>query len=158
LWYFPFIQRFKWWFKSAKTAKDLTWHVDERIVVVGQMHHPLDLPTWKLVDEKWPEFAVEPRHLRLALSTDGINLHSSLSIRYSCWTVMLNTYNLSSNFCMKRKFTMLTMLISGPKQPRNDIDVYLAPLIDDFNVVWEDGVKDFDAYRHESFTLRFLTD
>jgi len=27
---------------------------------------------------------------------------------------------------------MLFMMISGPRQPGNDIDVYLKPLIDDF--------------------------
>ena len=32
---------------------------------------------------------------------------------------------------MKRKYIMMTLLISGSKQPGNDIDVYLAPLIDD---------------------------
>ena len=30
--------------------------------------------------------------------------------------------------------------ISGPKQPGNDIDVFLEPLIEDMNVLWEDGV------------------
>lgn len=49
---------------------------------------------------------------------------------------------------------MLTLLISGPKQPRNDIDVYLAPLIDDLKSLWVgiDGV--YDAYRSEYFKLR----
>ena len=54
---------------------------------------------------------------------------------------------------MKRKFVMLTMLISGPKQPGNDIDVYLAPLIEDLKMLWEKGVKCFDASHEETFTL-----
>ena len=32
---------------------------------------------------------------------------------------------------------MLTLLISGPKQPENDIDVYLQPLVDDLKVLWK---------------------
>jgi hypothetical protein len=32
---------------------------------------------------------------------------------------------------MKRKFIMMSMLIQGPKQPGNDIDVYLRPLVDE---------------------------
>ncbi|CAL2255592.1 unnamed protein product [Prunus armeniaca] len=44
---------------------------------------------------------------------------------------------------------MLTLLISGPKQPGNDIDVYLEPLIDDLKSLW-DGIggtiNDFPAY------------
>ncbi|KAL8504378.1 hypothetical protein ACS0TY_022923 [Phlomoides rotata] len=51
---------------------------------------------------------------------------------------------------MKRKFMMLTLLIAGPKQPGNDIDVYLAHLIDDlfefsgFQQSLLSGVNDLD--------------
>ena len=51
---------------------------------------------------------------------------------------------------------MLTLLISGPKQPGNDIDVYLAPLIDDLKILWEVGIEAYDAYRQESFTLKAI--
>ncbi|XP_042409968.1 uncharacterized protein LOC121999341 [Zingiber officinale] len=55
---------------------------------------------------------------------------------------------------MKRKYIMLTMLISGPKQPRNDIDIYLEVLVEDLQRLWEgvDGV--YDAYRKQFFTLK----
>ena len=49
---------------------------------------------------------------------------------------------------------MLTMLISGPKQPGNDIDVFLARLIEDLKLLWEEGVECFDGYRNETFNLR----
>ncbi|BFG30824.1 hypothetical protein CerSpe_170980 [Prunus speciosa] len=49
---------------------------------------------------------------------------------------------------------MLTLLISGPKQPKNDIDVYLEPLIDDLKSLW-DGIRGvYDAHIGEYFTLR----
>ena len=54
---------------------------------------------------------------------------------------------------MKRKFVMLTMLISGLRQPGNDIDVYLAPLIKDLKMLWEEGVECFDGSCEEAFTL-----
>ncbi|KAL6276900.1 hypothetical protein ACE6H2_020501 [Prunus campanulata] len=153
VWYFPPIPRFKRMFQSHKTAKSLTWHA-ARKSVDGYMSHPADSPSWKLVDEKWPDFGNEPRNLRLALSSDGFNPHSSLSRRYSCWPVMLVTYNLPPWLCMKRKFMMLTILISGPKQPGNDIDVYLEPLIDDLKSLW-DGIRGvYDAHIGEYFTLR----
>ncbi|XP_057446719.1 uncharacterized protein LOC130738643 isoform X1 [Lotus japonicus] len=57
---------------------------------------------------------------------------------------------------MKRKYMMLSMLISGPKQPRNDIDIYLAPLIEDLKHLWDIGVEVYDGYREENFTLRAL--
>ncbi|GJR35580.1 hypothetical protein Tco_1211264 [Tanacetum coccineum] len=44
----------------------------------------------------------------------------------------------------------------GPKQPGNDIDVYLAPLIDDLKTLWDKGVKVYDAYKKENFTLRAM--
>ncbi|KAI5327463.1 hypothetical protein L3X38_026859 [Prunus dulcis] len=116
VWYFPPILRFKRMFQSHETAKSLTWHA-ARKSIDGQMSHPADSPSWKLLDDKWPEFGNEPRNLRLALSSDGFNPCSSLSSRYSCWPVILVTYNLPPWLCMKRKFMMLTLLISGPKQP-----------------------------------------
>ncbi|KAL6289116.1 hypothetical protein ACE6H2_006626 [Prunus campanulata] len=153
LWYFPPIPRFKRMFQSHETAKNLTWHATRKSID-GQMSHPADSPSWKLVDDKWPEFGNEPRNLRLALSSDGFNPHSSLSSRYSCWPVILVTYNLPPWLCMKRKFMMLTLLISGPKQPGNDIDVYLEPLIDNLKSLW-DGIRGvYDAHKGEYFTLR----
>ncbi|BBH08152.1 transposable element gene [Prunus dulcis] len=64
-------------FQSHETAKSLTWHA-ARKSIDGQMSHPADSPSWKLLDDKWPEFGNEPRNLRLALSSDGFNPHSSL--------------------------------------------------------------------------------
>ncbi|CAL8137313.1 unnamed protein product [Prunus armeniaca] len=118
------------------------------------MSHLADSPSWKLLDDKWPEFGNEPRNLRLALSSDEFNPHSSLSSRYSCWPVILVTYNLPPWLCMKRKFMMFTLLISSPKQPRNDIDVYLEPLIDDLKSLWEEIGAVYDAHNGEYFTLK----
>ncbi|KAL6347440.1 hypothetical protein AAG906_025155 [Vitis piasezkii] len=81
----------------------------------------------------------EPRNLRLAISTDGINPH-----------IVMITYNLPPWLCMKRKFMMLSLLISGPQQPGNDIDIYLAPWIKDLKTLWEIGVEAYDAYQRES--------
>jgi hypothetical protein len=57
---------------------------------------------------------------------------------------------------MKRKYIMLSLLISGPKQPGHDIDVYLAPLIDDLKLLWNEGVPMFDAHTNSNFTLRAM--
>lgn len=153
VWYFPPIPRFRRMFASPETARDLTSHAQGR-VSDGKLRHPSDSPSWKLVDDKWKDFGNEDRNLRLTLSADGINPHKSLSAKYSCWPVTLATYNLPSNLCMSRKFLMLTLLISGPRQPGNDIDVYLAPLIADLKELWEPGVKTYDAYRKQFFNLK----
>ena len=57
---------------------------------------------------------------------------------------------------MKQKFVMLTILISGPKQLGNDIEIYLAPLIKDLKMLREEGVECFDGSREETFTLQAL--
>ncbi|KAL0539850.1 hypothetical protein IC582_024071 [Cucumis melo] len=102
----------------------------------------------------WPTFWSEPRNLRLGLSTDGINPFGDLSSNYSCWPVITTIYNLPPWLCMRRKHLMLTMLISGPKQLGYDINTYLAPLIDDLKILWEEGIRCFDVYKEEYFTLR----
>ncbi|XP_073152841.1 uncharacterized protein [Henckelia pumila] len=145
MWYFPPIPRFKRMYKSLETSKNLTWH-KETTRVAGQLRHPSDSPSWRLVDHMWLDFESEPRNLRLALAADGINPHSNLSSRYSCWPVMLATYNLPPNMCIKRKFIMLTMLISGPKQPVCGENTYAKHL--------ENGRK-ISFFGHRRFLPRF---
>jgi hypothetical protein len=51
---------------------------------------------------------------------------------------------------------MLCLLIQGPRQPGNDIDVFLEPVIDDLEILWKEGVETWDAYGQENFKLRVL--
>jgi len=55
---------------------------------------------------------------------------------------------------MKRKFIMLSLLISGHIQSENDKNVYLTSLIEDLKIMWEEGVAVFDAYHQENFKLQ----
>ena len=102
----------------------MTWHADERIEDT-KLRHPADSPQWKKIDHENPEFKEEERNLRLSLATDGINPHGVQSSTHNTWPVIVMIYNLPPHLIMKRKFMMLSMLISGPRQPGNDIDVYL---------------------------------
>ncbi|XP_056698499.1 uncharacterized protein [Spinacia oleracea] len=155
LWYLPIIPRFRRLFSIKKEAKNLRWHADKR-KKDGLLRHPADSPQWKDIDEEFPEFGKEDRNLRLALSTDGMNPFGSLSSQHSTWPVLLVIYNLPPWLCMKSKNIMLSLLIQGPKQPGNDIDVYLAPLIDDLKKMWDEGISVLDAYGDEIFTLRAM--
>ena len=65
-------------------------------------------------------------------------------------------YNLAPWLCMKRKYMMMFILISGPEQPGNDIDVYLAPLIEDLKLSWEEGIEVHDLYRKDHFMLKAM--
>lgn len=155
LWYLPIIPRFKRLFANANDAENIRWHADER-KCDGQIRHPADSLQWKKVDNLYPNFAAESRNLRLALASDGMNPYGNLSTNHSSWPVLLVIYNLSPWLCMKRKYVMLSMMISGLKQPGNDIDVYLSPLIEDLRTMWVDGVDVFDGYYSETFKLRAM--
>src|SRR5436189_5403152 len=57
---------------------------------------------------------------------------------------------------MKRKYLMLSILIQGLKQPGNDIDVFLEPLLKDIAKLWNDGELVWDEFKQECFTLRAM--
>ena len=151
MWYFPIVPSSIRMFKGFENAKNFRWHAIDR-KDDGILRHLADTPSWRLTDDMWPTFGSEPRNLRLGLSIDGINPFEDLLITYSCWPVITTIYNLPPWLCMRRKYLMLTMIISCPKQPRYDINTYLAPLIDDLQMLWEDEVRCFDAYKEEYFT------
>jgi hypothetical protein len=48
---------------------------------------------------------------------------------------------------MKQKYIMMPVLIQGLKQPGNDIDVYLRPLVDELLLLWKEGVRVWDEYK-----------
>jgi len=155
LWYLPIIPRLKHLFANADGAKDLTWHIDGRNCK-GMLHHPTDSSQWKKINSMYPEFGKEIRNHRLGHSNDGVNPYDSLSTRHSSWHVLLVIYNLPPWLCMKRKYMMLSIMISGLRQPRNDIDVYLSPLIEDLTKLWDEGIVVFDEYRNETFKLHAM--
>nr|XP_017239583.1 PREDICTED: uncharacterized protein LOC108212368 [Daucus carota subsp. sativus] len=119
----------------------------------GKLRHPADSKTWKDVDQKWPEFASETRNLRLALSSDGFNPFHGNRTDHSTWPVLLSIYNLPPWLCMKKRYIMFCLLISGPTESGNDIDVYLQPLLEDLQELWN-GKQVYDAYKKEFFMLR----
>jgi hypothetical protein len=54
---------------------------------------------------------------------------------------------------MKQQNWIMSMIIPGPKSAGNNIDVYLQPLVDELNVLWEDGAYTYDAATKENFRL-----
>ncbi|XP_073137370.1 uncharacterized protein [Henckelia pumila] len=153
--YFPVIPRLKRMFKLKEMAEDLIWHADHKSQD-HMMRHPVDSVAWDTINHKWPDFASDPRNLRLGLATDGFNPFGDLSSRYSCWPVILVNYNLPPLACMAKENLMLTLLIPGPKQPGNDIDVYLEPLVEDLKKLWDTGVEAYDAFSKSMFNLKAI--
>ena len=50
--------------------------------------------------------------------------------------------------CMKKEFSILLLLIPGPKAPSDDIDVFLEPLVKELNELWLEGVTTFDSFQN----------
>ncbi|XP_050142219.1 uncharacterized protein LOC126618178 [Malus sylvestris] len=73
---------------------------------------------------------------------------------HSTWPVVLFVYNLPPWICMKQPNLLLSLLIPGPRSPGKEIDVYMHPLIDKLNELWEVGTPTYDAYSNQSFTMK----
>ncbi|XP_037469237.1 uncharacterized protein LOC119341469, partial [Triticum dicoccoides] len=156
MWYAPIIPRLKRLFRNKEHAKLLRWHKEDR-KSDGELRHTADGTQWRKIDREFKDFAADARNIRFGLSTDGMNPFGEQSSSHSTWPVTLCIYNLPPWLCMKRKFIMMPVLIQGPKQPGNDIDVYLRPLVDELLQLWgRPGIRVWDEHKKEEFNLRAL--
>jgi hypothetical protein len=156
-WYFCVITRLRRWFATRKEAQLLHWHEEGRKELNykkdGKFRHPADAAQWGNINTHFPWFD-DARSIQFAMSTDGVNSFGNQSSTHSTWLVVLSLYNLPPWLCKKQKYMMPTILISGPKQPGDRIDVYLRPLVDDFKISMMPGVpEDWDEYKREEFTM-----
>jgi hypothetical protein len=151
VWYLPIIPRLKHLFANPREAKRLRWHHDER-TVDKYMRHLKDGDQWDAISHKYVDFAKDPRNIRLGECTDGMNPFGDMSTQHSTWSVLLCIYNLAPWLCMKKKYIMLSMIIQGPKQPGNDIDIYFQLLVEELLTLWrKECVTCYDAYGEEFF-------
>ncbi|KAL5714361.1 hypothetical protein ACHQM5_016334 [Ranunculus cassubicifolius] len=151
--YFPLKPRLQRLYMSGMTAQDMRWHKEKRVFEKGVLRHPADSEEWQDFDKEYKWFSDDPRNVRLGIATDGFNPFGDMSSSYSMWPVIVVPYNLPPWKCMKDPFIFMSLLIPGPKAPGNDIDVYLRPLIDELNELWESGVETFDAVTKAPFRL-----
>ena len=75
------------------------WASDERKKDDGVLRHPSDAQQWKDFDAKYQEFHEDPRNVRFALSTDGMNPFGDRTNTHSTWPVILLIYNLPPWLC-----------------------------------------------------------
>ncbi|CAN6576369.1 unnamed protein product [Malus baccata var. baccata] len=152
MWYFPLKPRLQRFFMSKHTAEHMRWHAIE-CPKDEFMRHPSDYPTWKHLDNLYPDFTSEIRNVLLGLASDGFNPFGKMRNDHSTWHVVLSVYNLLPWICMKQPNLLLSLLIPGPRSPGKEIDVYMRPLIDELNELWEVGTPTYDAYSNQSFTM-----
>jgi hypothetical protein len=151
------IDRLRALFGNPEDAKLMSWHASaDRKKGDGMLWHPSDGQQWKNFDNAYPEFGNEPRNVRFTLSTDGMNPFGELSSSHNTWPSVLTLYNLPPYLCQKCKYLMLTMLILGPRQPDNDIDMFLEPFMEEMQMLFDVGVQMVDASHKEKFTLKAI--
>ena len=110
-----------------------TWGVTDTM-----MWHPTDGHDWRTVNTMfYKDVGGEVRYLWFALSTDGMNPFDQVRSNHSTWPMTLCIYNLPPWVCMKRSYIQMPLLIQGPRQPGNDIDVFLEPVIDELVEMFE---------------------
>ncbi|KAF0929872.1 hypothetical protein E2562_026086 [Oryza meyeriana var. granulata] len=140
VWYFLIIPWLKHLYANKYHTKMMRWHAEER-KKDGMLQLPADVAQLRNIDRKYTKFASETRNVRFGLSTDGMNPFGDMSSRHNTWPVALCVYNLSSRLCIKRKYMMIPLIIQGPRQSGNNIDVYLKSLVEDLVELWTNGIQ-----------------
>ena len=155
MWYLLVVDHLKRMFANPRDAELLIWHSTRK--KDGMIRHPADARQWiKFDSEHVEEFSNDARNIRFGLSTDGMNPFGEMRNPHSTWALIMCIYNLPPWLCHKRKYLLLTTLISGPKQAGVDMDVFLEPLLQDMQKLWEHGVRVWDEYRRQHFNLKAI--
>jgi hypothetical protein len=156
MWHLPVTHRLRRIFLNPKEATLMTWWDDERKVDDDVIAHSADGSQWRDFDDNNPLFSSDARNVLFTLSTDGMNPFNERMSKHSTWPVILTMYNILTWLCQKRKYIFLTVLISGPQQPGFDMDVFLEPVMEEFEKLWRTGELMYDAFQQETFTLRSI--
>jgi hypothetical protein len=101
------------------------------------MSHPTNSEAWEALDHFDPEFAWDPKSVRLGLSTDGFQPHNEANRLYSYWPVFIVPYNLPPNKYLKQGFVFLNLAFLGPKEPKKQMNVFLHPLMKQMKELWQ---------------------
>lgn len=154
MWYLPLADRLNKLYQSERTAGAMRWHAEHSRN--GEIVHPSDAKAWKHFHSVYPCFATESRNVYLGLSTDGFNPFGKHGRQYSLWPVIVTPYNLPPTLCMKREFLFLTILVLGPQHPKRSLDVFLQPLIQELQMLWNHGVAAYDISRQQNFVMKVV--
>ena len=139
--------------QMKKTAELMRWHAKKR-VNDGKLRHLANGSQWRAIDSRYKTFKRKIRNIRFGLSTDRMNRFNMVSTNHSTWPMTLCIYNLPPWLCMKCTYIMMLLVIQGPHQPGNNIDVYLQLVVDELMEMWTSKVKVWDKYKKEHFYLK----
>ncbi|KAJ0824636.1 putative Transposase-associated domain-containing protein [Helianthus annuus] len=150
--YMPIGPRLQRLFYSKKTAQHMTWHADRS--PSEKMSHPSEGRAWHHFNSVFSDFAKETRNIRLGLCTDGFSPNNASGAKYSCWPVFITVYNLPPWLALKEQYVQIPLIIPGPNNPQQNIDVFLQPLVDELKQLFTHGIETYDAHRCENFKMK----
>jgi len=119
------------------------------------LRHLADAKVWREFDALYTDFISNPHNARLALASDGFNPYCLMNTTYNTCLVVLIPYNLPPWLFMKPSSFIFSISIPTKSSLRNNIDVYLQPLIHELKLLWVGDVV-FDAYSNEYFNMRVV--
>lgn len=127
MYYFPLTPRLQRLYASNATTKYMRWYYEHEID--GVMRHPSDSPAGKHFDQAYPCFASKIRNDRLGLSSDWFQSFGLSDQQYSSSSMIVTPYNLPLWMYVNDEYMFLFVIIIGPKNSKQKIDVLLRPLI-----------------------------
>ncbi len=95
------------------------------------MKHRCNSKAWKHIQQKFPNFVIDPQNVHLGLVANAINPFKLTRSTRSTLPVMLLNYDLPPWLTSNFFFILLTLLILGKESvTSNHFDVYLQPLVE----------------------------
>ena len=94
MWYLLVTDRLRHIFINPKEVALMTWwdiklNIDDDVIA-----HPTDASQWQDFNMNNPLFSFDPRNVRFALSTNGMNPFNETNSDHSTWLVILSMYNI----------------------------------------------------------------
>ena len=108
--YLPLILRLKRLYSSICSVAHMRWHAENKRTE-GVMCHPSNGEVWKHFDSTYPDFAHDPRNVRLGLCADSFTPYNQSGCTYSCWPIIVTPYNLPLELYMTALYMFLTCII-----------------------------------------------
>ena len=110
--YIPIIPCCQQLFRCQTITQFMDYHAKNKSED-GVLWMPADGFALKNIEGKWAIFKDEPHNVRLSLEADGFNPFGELRSTYSVWPIFIINNNLPPWITIKRRHTMLTMIIPG---------------------------------------------
>ena len=88
----------------------------------GFMNGPQDGATWRPVYDRFPYFSDDPRHVRLAISMNGVNPYNQL---HSTWPITYVILNFPPWLSIKSVHIMLSTIVHGVQKLNKHFSIYV---------------------------------